>query len=86
MSRQEPINAVGLTYAAVFEPAEEGGFVVSFPILPGLMTQGETLEEARVMAADLLVGYVELMRERGKPLPASDAGPGEPPAAKLRMA
>jgi predicted RNase H-like HicB family nuclease len=39
-------------YTAVFEPAEEGGYVVTFPAIPGLGTQGETLDEARAMAAD----------------------------------
>jgi predicted RNase H-like HicB family nuclease len=31
------------TYTAVFEPAEEGGFIVTFPALPGLVTEGDTL-------------------------------------------
>ena len=89
MHRQEPITTAEYTYSAVFEPAEEGGFVVSFPAFPGLMTQGETLDEARAMAVDLLKGYLELMRERGKPLPASDASDApirEPLTVKLRMA
>jgi hypothetical protein len=41
------------------------------------------------MAVDLLKGYLELMRERGKPLPASDASASpirEPLTVKLRMA
>ena len=73
MKRSEQITTHEYTYAAVFEPVEEGGFVVSFPSFPGMVTQGETLEEARAMAADLLAGYLELMRERGTRLPASDA-------------
>ena len=36
---------------ALFEPAEEGGDTVTCPSLPGLVTEGDTLEEARVMAA-----------------------------------
>ena len=88
--RSETITTAEYTYAAVFEPAEEGGFVVSFPAFPGLATQGETLEEARAMAADLLAGYLELMRERGRLLPESDANPSapirEPLTVKLRTA
>ena len=34
-------------YTAVFEPAEEGGYVVYIPALPGCVTQGETFEEAK---------------------------------------
>ncbi|MFA5129390.1 MAG: type II toxin-antitoxin system HicB family antitoxin [Patescibacteria group bacterium] len=36
-----------LSYTVIFEPAEEGGFVVSIPMLPGCMSQGETFEEAK---------------------------------------
>ena len=30
----------------LFEPAEEGGYVVTCPALPGLVTEGDTMEEA----------------------------------------
>ncbi len=43
-----------LIYPAVFTPAEEGGFVVTFPDFPWGGTQGETEAEAREMARDLL--------------------------------
>ena len=33
-------------------PAEEGGYDVTSPLDPGLITQAETLEEAFVMAYD----------------------------------
>jgi antitoxin HicB len=92
MRRSEPITGADeYTFTAEFEPAEEGGYVVRFPSLPALVTEGETLEEAREMAADLLTGYLELLRERGKPLPASDAPGGnvptrEPLTVRLRTA
>jgi signal transduction histidine kinase len=47
---EEPITATEHTYTAEFEPAEEGGYIVRFPSLPGLVTEGESLEEARSMA------------------------------------
>jgi antitoxin HicB len=58
-----------LCYTAVFEPAEEGGYVVTFPAIPGLATQGETLVEARAMAADCLRAYLESLRKDGEALP-----------------
>ena len=70
MPRKETITSPAYTYTAVFEPAEEGGYVVSFPALPGCNTQGETLEEARAMAADALQGYLEILIEDGRNLPA----------------
>jgi antitoxin HicB len=45
-----------------FEPAEEGGFVVTCPALPGLVTEGDTLEEARAMAQDAILAYLEILR------------------------
>ena len=46
-------------YTVVFEPAEEGGYVVTVPALGGLTTQGETLAEARAMAKEAILGYLE---------------------------
>ena len=34
------------TYTARIEPAEEGGYDVFVPALPGCVTQGDTCEEA----------------------------------------
>lgn len=35
------------TFTAVFEEAEEGGYVAYVAEVPGIITQGESLEEAR---------------------------------------
>jgi predicted RNase H-like HicB family nuclease len=91
MTRQKPVAGTeDLTYSAVFEPAEEGGFIVSFPAFPDLMTQGETLDEARAMAADLLELHLGMLRERDIPLPPSDDDAHrpirEPLTVKLRAA
>jgi antitoxin HicB len=73
MKRSRSITATEYTFIAAFEPADEGGYVVRFPSLPDLVTEGETLDEARAMAADLLTGYLELRQERGKQMLESDA-------------
>jgi len=57
------------TFTMLFEPAEEGGYVVTCPALPGLVTEGDTLEEARQMAEDALRGYLESLREDGLSIP-----------------
>ena len=54
----------------VFEPQEEGGFHVYAPDLPGLHTQGETIEEATENAREALALYVEGLRDDGRPLEA----------------
>jgi len=39
---------------AVFEPGEEGGYHAFIPAIPGIHTQGETLDEARENLADAI--------------------------------
>jgi antitoxin HicB len=56
-------------YLALFEPAEEGGFVVTFPDFDWGVTQGDTEEEATEMAVDALEMIVADDVEKGLPLP-----------------
>jgi predicted RNase H-like HicB family nuclease len=58
-----------LNYTVVMTSDGEGGYVVTCPTLPGLVTGGETLEEAREMAADAIRGYVESLEKNGEPVP-----------------
>ena len=53
-----------------FAPEEEGGYHVYAPDLPGLHTQGDTLEEATANAEEALELYVEGLREDGRSLDA----------------
>ena len=62
-------------YTVFFEPAEEGGFVVTCPALAGLVTEGDTLEDARTMAADAIRGYLGRLLKDGLPLPPDDPRP-----------
>jgi hypothetical protein len=50
--KREPIAAAEHSYTILLQAEPEGGFTVTCPSLPGLVTYGETLEEARAMAAD----------------------------------
>ena len=61
------------TYTFVFDPEPEGGYTVTCPALPGLVSYGETLKQARAMAQDAMDGLIEVMLERGEPVPESDA-------------
>ena len=59
-----------LNYTVLMTPDETGGYVVTCPALPGLVTEGDTLEEAREMAADAIHCYIESLRKDGEPIPA----------------
>ena len=73
-----------VSYTAVFEPAEEGGYVVTFPAIPGLATQGETLDEATAMAADCLRAYLESLALDGEAPPYE--APELPPMRRITVA
>ena len=53
-----------------FEAAEEGGYVVTVPLYPSCVSQGDTFEEALVNIEDALVGCLLAARELN--LPTSD--------------
>jgi predicted RNase H-like HicB family nuclease len=50
----------------IFEPEEEGGYHVYAPDLPGLHTQGDTLEDAIANGQEALELYVEGLFEEGR--------------------
>lgn len=58
-----------LKYTAIFEPAEEGGYVVSVPALPGCATQGETFEDAVYMIKDAIKLYLSVLKDDGEEIP-----------------
>ncbi len=52
----------------VFEPQDEGGYHVYAPDLPGLHTQGDSLDDATANAREALELYVEGLCEEGRSL------------------
>lgn len=58
-----------LTYTAVFEPADDGGYVVTVPALPGCLTQGENFEDAKEMVKDAITGYLAVLKKEGEDIP-----------------
>lgn len=63
------IEATG--YTVVFEqggPGDEpwGAYV---PDLPGCVTTGDTLEEARMHIREAIAGHIAALRETGQPVP-----------------
>ncbi len=73
-------------FTVLFEPAEEGGYVVTCPALPGLVTEGDTLEEARAMARDAIRAYLESLRKDGQPIPADKKLALDPVKEEIRVA
>ncbi len=59
-------------YNIIFRPEPEGGYTALVPALPGCVTHGRTLAEAREMAKDAISGYVASLRKHNDPIPTDD--------------
>lgn len=62
------------SYHIVLTP-EEGGYVASVPALPGCNTEGDTLDEAIANAREAIELYLEVLRDRGEPIPEEEGTP-----------
>ena len=54
----------------ILEPQPEGGYTVTSPLLPELITEGDTIAECLVNVEDAFAAVVEIYEDRGRPLPA----------------
>ena len=71
-----------MEYAALFDPAEEGGFVITFPDWDWGVTQGEDEADALDMAQDALITMIAHSIRHGKPVPPPSS---QPKGKKYRM-
>ena len=57
-----------MKFKVVLRPdAEDGGFNVSCPALPGCHSQGETIDEAIKNIKEAIEGCLEVLNERARP-------------------
>lgn len=56
-------------YHLIFHPEPEGGFTVTVPALPGCVTYGKTLIEAKRMASDAISAYLMSLQKHNEPIP-----------------
>jgi antitoxin HicB len=58
------------TFTVMIEPNDPDGYLVTCPALPGLVTQGDSLDEAYSNAADAIEGYLQSLIKHGEPIPS----------------
>lgn len=82
MSTTKPISSVNIDkYVALalkhaeYIQNDDGTWKVKIPVLPGLITFGETKEEAKEMAEDAVMGWVEIAKQFGDEIPDIDGKP-----------
>jgi len=54
----------------LLESQREGGYTVTSPLLPELLTEGNSFDEAITNARDAFAAVLEIYQDLGKPLPA----------------
>ena len=50
-------------------PQAEGGYTVTSPLLPELVTEGDSIAEALENVKDALAAVIEIYQDQGRPLP-----------------
>lgn len=75
MRRHETVRTPTAQYFCNFRPEPEGGYTVTCPALPPVVTYGRTLEEARRMAQEAIALCLDVYREEGRAIPPSDRDP-----------
>lgn len=50
----------------VLTPQPEGGFTVTSPVLPELVTEGDTVNEALANVQDALAAVIEIYQDLGR--------------------
>jgi len=60
------------TYTVHIEPAQEGGYTVSVPLLPGCYTQADTWDEALANAREAITLYLEGLVSDGEDIPVEN--------------
>ena len=53
----------------VLEPQPEGGWTITCPILPGLVTEADTVDEISINVTDAIEALIEGYEELGQPIP-----------------
>ncbi len=56
----------------IITPAEENGYTVEVPSLPGCISQGETVEEAIANIREAIALYIDLLKTEGRPVPPEE--------------
>lgn len=59
-------------YTVIYTSEPEGGFTVTVPQLPGCVTYGKDLKEAKKMAKDAISLYLESLKKHKEPIPQQE--------------
>lgn len=58
-----------LNYAVILQKEPQGGYTVTVPALPGCVTYGKNVEEAKKMAVEAIELYIESLESHNEKIP-----------------
>jgi len=61
------------SFTVIYKPVEEGGYEITVPLLPGVITYGRNFEEAREMARDAILCYIAALQKDEVRIPTEKA-------------
>ena len=61
-----------LKYNVVFYPEPEGGYTAVVPSLPGCVTYGQDLKEAKKMVLDAISAYIASLKKHKEEIPSDE--------------
>lgn len=67
--RDDLVHYLSLPYRLEVVESEHGDYVVSYPELPGCLTQVDDLADVGPIAEEILAGWLELALEDGQQIP-----------------
>ncbi len=60
------------SYRVLLRKEPEGGYTVLVPSLPGCITFGKDIDEAKKMAKEAIELYIEALKEKGESIPTEE--------------
>lgn len=72
-------------YTVIFERLSEGGYQVIVPALPGIVTYGRRLAEAREMARDAMQCHLRALLKSGEEIPQNPFTRQQPITEELKV-
>jgi antitoxin HicB len=72
-------------YTVLYEELREGGYHVIVPALPGIVTYGRTLAEARNMAEDAIRCHLRALLKHGEEIPDDPFSDRQPVTEEIKV-
>lgn len=60
-------------YPAIFHPNNDGSYTITYPDLPGCISEGKTLENAMYMAQSALTQWIEYLKDKKQEIPSASS-------------